>query len=83
MHYTIYCTPSAQDQWPAFVEKMKARGLSEAAVGAFKRNFDQLVAGVTGMVRSPRRLVSQKYGVAGGGAAVAAQVASTRAAACV
>lgn len=30
---------------------MKARGLSEAAIGAFKRNFDQLVAGVTGMVR--------------------------------
>ncbi|KIZ07837.1 UTP--glucose-1-phosphateuridylyltransferase [Monoraphidium neglectum] len=29
---------------------MRARGLSEAAIGAFKGNFDQLVAGATGMV---------------------------------
>jgi hypothetical protein len=31
---------------------MRARGLSEAAIGAFKGNFDQLVAGATGMVRA-------------------------------
>lgn len=29
---------------------MRAKGLSDAAIAAFKRNFDQLVAGVTGMV---------------------------------
>ncbi|GBF99238.1 UDP-glucose pyrophosphorylase [Raphidocelis subcapitata] len=38
------------EHWPAYEAKMRARGLSDAAVGAFKRNFDQLVAGVTGMV---------------------------------
>lgn len=38
------------EHWPAYEAKMRARGLSEAAIGAFKRNFDQLVAGVTGMV---------------------------------
>ncbi|KAI8463920.1 MAG: UDP-glucose pyrophosphorylase [Monoraphidium minutum] len=38
------------EHWPAYEVKMKARGLSEAAIGAFKRNFDQLIAGVTGMV---------------------------------
>lgn len=37
------------DKWAAFAEKMKAAGLSEAAIGAFKHNFDQLVAGVTGL----------------------------------
>jgi len=30
---------------------MKAAGLSQAAVDAFKHNYEQLVAGVTGMVR--------------------------------
>jgi len=29
---------------------MKDAGLSAAAIGAFKQNYDQLVAGVTGMV---------------------------------
>ena len=29
---------------------MKAAGLSEAAIRAFKCNYEQLVAGVTGMV---------------------------------
>ena len=29
---------------------MKAQGLSVAAIAAFKRNYDQLVAGVTGLV---------------------------------
>ena len=47
--------PQKQDNWPAYEAKMKARGLSEAAIGAFKRNFDQLVAGVTGMVRRASR----------------------------
>jgi hypothetical protein len=30
---------------------MKAKGLSKAAVDAFKLNYEQLVAGVTGLVR--------------------------------
>lgn len=34
----------------AFEVKMKAAGLSEAAIRAFKCNYEQLVAGVTGMV---------------------------------
>ena len=34
-----------------FEEKMKAAGLSEAAIGAFRLNYEQLVAGVTGLVR--------------------------------
>jgi hypothetical protein len=29
---------------------MKAAGCSEAAIAAFKQNYDQLVAGVTGLV---------------------------------
>lgn len=31
---------------------MKAANLSQAAIAAFKKNYDQLVAGVTGMVRT-------------------------------
>ncbi|KXZ50465.1 hypothetical protein GPECTOR_16g639 [Gonium pectorale] len=34
----------------AYEIKMKAAGLSPAAIAAFKRNYDQLLAGVTGMV---------------------------------
>ncbi len=33
-----------------FQEKMKAAGLSEAAIGAFRQNYEQLVQGVTGLV---------------------------------
>ncbi|GIL65766.1 hypothetical protein Vafri_19463 [Volvox africanus] len=33
-----------------FKVKMQGAGLSEAAIAAFKKNYDQLVAGVTGMV---------------------------------
>jgi len=38
------------DKWAMFEEKMKAEGLSQAAIGAFKHNYDQLVKGVTGLV---------------------------------
>lgn len=31
---------------------MREAKLSDAAIGAFKQNYDQLVAGVTGLVRS-------------------------------
>lgn len=40
-----------KDKWPLFEAKMQAKGLGEAAIAAFKGNFDQLVQGVTGMVR--------------------------------
>lgn len=40
-----------QGDWAAFEAKMKDANCSEAAIGAFKRNYDQLVAGVTGLVR--------------------------------
>jgi hypothetical protein len=39
-----------QPQFEAFEVKMKAHGLSVAAISAFKSNYDQLVAGVTGFV---------------------------------
>jgi hypothetical protein len=45
-----------ESKWPLFEAKMQAAGLSAAAIGAFKQNYDQLVAGVTGMVS--RRLQS-------------------------
>ena len=32
------------------VNKMKEAGLSQAAIDAFKQNYEQLVAGVTGLV---------------------------------
>ena len=34
-----------------FDNKMRAEGLSDAAISAFALNYDQLVAGATGMVR--------------------------------
>ena len=40
----------AQADFQAFADKCKARGLSEAAIAAFRSNYDQLVAGVTGLV---------------------------------
>ncbi len=40
------------DKFEPFKAKMEAAGLSEAAIAAFKMNYDQLVAGVTGLVRS-------------------------------
>lgn len=36
----------------AFEEKMRKADLSQAAVDAFRLNYEQLVAGVTGLVRS-------------------------------
>jgi hypothetical protein len=47
-----------QAAWPAFEAKMRAAGLSDAAVGAFKANYDQLVAGVTGLVSSTARILT-------------------------
>jgi hypothetical protein len=37
--------------WHEFEEKCKAAKMSDAAILAFKANYDQLVAGVTGLVR--------------------------------
>lgn len=39
-----------QGNWAAFEAKMKEAKCSDAAVAAFKQNYDQLVAGVTGLV---------------------------------
>ena len=33
-----------------FEEKMRKEGLSDAAIDAFRHNYEQLVAGVTGLV---------------------------------
>ena len=33
-----------------FATKMKARGLSDAAIDAFRSNYDQLIAGNDGLV---------------------------------
>lgn len=43
----------ASSKWPEFEAKMKAKGLSEAAIAAFKSNYDQLVGGETGLVGAP------------------------------
>eukprot|EP00955_Chlamydomonas_euryale_P007742 81988-Chlamydomonas_euryale.AAC.6 len=43
-------TTLLQGNFAAFEEKMRAKGLGDAAVCAFKRNYDQLVAGATGLV---------------------------------
>ena len=43
------------DKFELFEKKMRAEGLSEAAVDAFRYNYQQLVQGVTGMVRMLRR----------------------------
>lgn len=51
--------PVPLQPWELFQAKMAKAGLSQAAQDAFKRNYEQLVAGVTGLVRAPR--------VAGGG----------------
>lgn len=36
--------------WPLFEKKMRDANLSDAAIDAFKHNYDQLVAGVTGLI---------------------------------
>lgn len=41
-----------ESNWQAFLEKCKAAKLSDAAIAAFKKNYDQLVEGVTGLVCS-------------------------------
>ncbi len=46
------------NKFELFEKKMRAEGLSEAAVDAFRYNYQQLVEGVTGMVRG--RTVLQK-----------------------
>jgi hypothetical protein len=48
-----------EGQWPAFEAKMRKEGLSQAAIDAFKHNYQQLVQGVTGMVRGCSRDVPE------------------------
>ena len=54
--HSPYCTAARGPQhlrdMEKFEQKMKAAGLSEAAIGAFRLNYEQLVAGVTGLVRA-------------------------------
>lgn len=45
--------PCHVQPWELFETKMKGADLSKAAIDAFKHNYEQLVAGVTGLVRSP------------------------------
>jgi hypothetical protein len=40
----------AEGDFAPFEQKMRAEGLSDAAVDAFRHNYEQLVAGVTGLV---------------------------------
>jgi hypothetical protein len=52
-HLSIKSTlPGLQTQWEQFVKKCKDAGLSDAAIAAFKHNYDQLVAGATGLASS-------------------------------
>lgn len=38
------------EKFAAYEQRMKKENLSQAAIDAFKGNFDQLVSGVTGLV---------------------------------
>ena len=38
------------ESFQPFEDKMREAGLSTAAIDAFRHNFEQLVAGVTGLV---------------------------------
>ena len=39
-----------EDLWPAYETKMKAEGLNEAAIAAFKHNFGVLVSGQSTLI---------------------------------
>jgi len=42
--------PSMEDRWPAFESKMKAEGLNEAAIAAFKYNLGVLLSGASTLI---------------------------------
>jgi len=42
---------STSQEWQSLEAKCKARGLSDAAIAAFKSNYTQLEQGATGLVR--------------------------------
>ncbi|KAL6783866.1 UGP1 [Auxenochlorella protothecoides x Auxenochlorella symbiontica] len=42
--------PTETIPWELFEKKMEQKGSSQAAIGAFKHNYEQLVAGVTGLL---------------------------------
>ena len=42
--------PAEPKQWPAFEAKMKAEGLSDAAIASFKHNFVTLASGANLMI---------------------------------
>lgn len=41
---------SVEEQFQPFLAKCKEQNMSDAAISAFKHNFEQLAAGATGMV---------------------------------
>jgi len=43
---------AGSSNWEALEAKCRARGLSQAAIDAFKSNYAQLEAGATGLVRT-------------------------------
>lgn len=45
---------SVAQNWPVFEKKMRDAGQSDASIAAFRHNYEQLVSGVTGLVRSGR-----------------------------
>ena len=47
--------PADPPQWAAFEAKMKAEGLSEAAIASFKHNFVTLASGANLMISEARR----------------------------
>jgi len=43
-------TMSLEERWPAYEAKMKAEGLNDAAIAAFKYTFTVLVSGASTMI---------------------------------
>ena len=43
-------TTNVLQNWPKFEAKMQKAGLSNAAMDAFRHNYEQLIAGVSGLV---------------------------------
>ena len=51
--------PAASLELNPFEEKMKAAGLSDSAIASFAYNYEQLMRGVTGMVRRGAKHLAQ------------------------
>eukprot|EP01031_Cornospumella_fuschlensis_P045591 gene45591-55798_t len=42
--------PSLEEAFPVFESKMRAEGLSDAAIAAFKHSYAELLSGSSGMI---------------------------------